>query len=201
MENIIVGLTGGIGCGKTEVAKILEELGARIIDADAIGKQVVEEQSEVLQEMVKVFGMQFLNPDGSLKRKELGSFVFQDEKRKRQLNAIVHPYLWKRVLYDIEEAKKQNFKLIVVDAALIYETGLEKHFQKVIVVSSLLETRIARIRERDGFTETEIRDRIASQMPLEEKVRRADIVIENDGSLERLRKTTSKVFNDLTGAE
>lgn len=201
MQTILIGLTGGIGCGKTEVAKILEELGARIIDADAIGKQVVEEQPEVLQEIVKVFGSQFLNPDGSLKRKELGNFVFQDEERKKQLNDIVHPHLWKRVLCDIEEAKKQNFKLIVVDAALVYETGLEKHFQKVIVVSAPLETRIARIRQRDGFTESEIRDRMASQMPLEEKMRRADIVIENDGSLGRLRETTSKAFNALTGVE
>ncbi len=197
MKNIIIGLTGGIGCGKTEAARIFEKLGAKVIDADAIGKEVVETRPEVLHDIVNAFGTQFVDDNGTLKRKELGSFVFQDEQRKKQLNAIVHPHLWKEVLRRIETARKEGYALIIVDAALIYETGLDKHFLKVIVVSAPLEQRITRIRARDGLTEDEIRHRFEAQMPLEDKVKRADFVIENDGSLEALKASALRVFEGL----
>lgn len=197
MKNILIGLTGGIGCGKTVVANTFQSLGAKVIDADAIGKEVVETQPEILQEIKEFFGEQFINADGTLKRKELGSFVFADEEKKKILNRIVHPHLLRRVQEEIDSAKKAGDQIIVVDAALIYETGLETIFDKVAVVNSTLEHRIQRISQRDHLTEEEIINRIRSQMPLEEKVRRADIVINNDDSLDVLKKFTENVFHGL----
>ncbi|KAB2880286.1 dephospho-CoA kinase [bacterium] len=194
MKSVVIGLTGGIGCGKTEVAKIFQQLGAKIIDADEIGKSVVETQPNVLTEIVHVFGRKFVDTDGTLKRKELGRFVFADEEKKRQLNRIVHPHLFKRVKQEIEVAQNAGYKVIVVDAALIYETGIENIFDKVIVVNSDLKNRIERIKQRDQLTEDEINHRIASQMPLEEKARRANIVITNNGSVESLKEAAEKIF-------
>ncbi|MBL7995923.1 dephospho-CoA kinase [bacterium] len=190
----MIGLTGGIGCGKTEVAKIFQQLGAKIIDADEIGKTVVETQPEVLQEIAMAFGQQFVNSDGTLKRKELGAFVFADEEKKRQLNRIVHPHLFNRVRHEIEAAQSAGNEIIVVDAALIYETGIENIFDKVIVVNADLKNRIARIKQRDQLTDDEISHRIASQMPLDEKVRRANIVISNNGSVESLKEVAENIF-------
>lgn len=201
MASLIVGLTGGIGCGKTEVAKIFQELGAKVIDADLIGKEVVQTRPDVMQAIIGAFGPQFQNPDGSLKRKELGSFVFADDERKKKLNGIVHPYLWDQVKEEIARAEKKGCRIIIVDAALIYETGLEKHFDKVIVVNSTIENRIARVQQRDHLTEKEIRHRIQSQMPMEEKVLRADIVIDNNGSLAELRRATEEVYRRFTAAQ
>jgi dephospho-CoA kinase len=194
MKSILIGLTGGIGCGKTEVAKIFQALGARVIDADRIGKEVVESQPEVLQEIIRVFGLQFQNADGSLKRKELGSYIFADKERKKKLNGIVHPHLWTRVKEEAARARQEGHAVIIVDAALVYETGLEKHFDKVIVVNSTIENRIARILQRDHLSEEEIRNRINSQIPMVEKVRRADIIIDNNGSLDELHRATVKAY-------
>lgn len=200
MKNKVIGLTGGIGCGKTEVAKIFQRLGAKIIDADAIGREVVENNPAVLQEIAEAFGQRFIDTEGKLKRKELGRFVFADEEKKNRLNRIVHPHLLKRIREEIRAAKDAGSKIIVVDAALIYETGLEKIFDKVVVVQAALEKRLERIRARDGLTDDEIRHRIRSQMPLEEKVRRADIAIANDGSLHALAHETEKIFHRLAAA-
>lgn len=200
MHRFVIGLTGGTGCGKTEVSKIFQQLGAKIIDADAIGKDVVETKPGVLLEIVEAFGKRFVNTDGTLKRKELGSFVFADEERKKQLNQIVHPHLLKRLKHEIEEAKNSGNKVIVVDAALIYETGLEKIFDKVIVVNSGIEHRMERIRQRDHLADSEIMHRIQSQMPVDEKVRRADVVIHNNGTLHMLREEAEKVYRHFTAS-
>ncbi|MBL7959572.1 dephospho-CoA kinase [bacterium] len=194
MKSVVIGLTGGIGCGKTEVAKIFQHLGAKIIDADAIGKSVVETLPNVLKEIVKVFGRKFVNKDGTLKRKELGAYVFADEEKKIQLNRIVHPHLFKQVQQEIEGAQKAGNKIIVVDAALIYETGIENIFDKVVVVNSDLKNRIERIKQRDQLTDDEISHRMSAQMPLEEKVRRATLVITNNGSVESLKEAAEKIF-------
>lgn len=198
MKSILIGLTGGIGCGKTEVAKIFQALGAKVIDADRIGKEVVDTRPEIMREIVKTFGSQFQNSDGSLKRKELGSYVFADEARKKELNGIIHPHLWKKMKEEAACAVQEGHAVIIVDAALIYETGLEKHFDKVIVVNSRMELRIARIQQRDQLTKEEIRNRIESQIPMEEKVLRADIVIDNNGSLDDLRREGEKVYRNLS---
>lgn len=201
MKSILIGLTGGIGCGKTEVAKIFQKLGAKVIDADRIGKEVVETLPDVMREIIKTFGPQFQNADGSLKRKELGSYIFEDEERKKKLNGIVHPHLWTRVKEESDLAVQEGYKIVIVDAALVYETGLEKHFDKVIVVNSTIEHRIARILQRDHLSEEEIRNRINSQIPMEEKVRRADIIIDNNDSLDELHRATVKVYRRLADIE
>ncbi len=196
-KSLLVGLTGGIGCGKTEVARMFKELGAKIIDADAIGKKVVEKNAGVRIAIKNIFGSQFMNSDGKLKRKELGSFVFADEKQKKKLNDIVHPHLLIRIKKEVASAKRENREIIVVDAALIYEAGLEKIFDLVIAVYAELKQRIARIQKRDNLPDQEILNRIQSQMPLDEKVKRADRVVTNDGTLAELRSQVETLFQSL----
>lgn len=197
MNASLIGLTGGIGCGKTEVANILSRNGFYVIDADKIGKKIVEDNPSVLHELVHAFGPGIIDESGALKRKELGHIVFADEIKKLKLNQITHPHLISEIGFAIVSAQRDGWKRIVVDAVLIYEAGMESMFDKIIVVYADLPVRIARIRARDRFKESDIINRIRSQMDLEEKKRRADAVIVNNGTLEDLEKTTLSVVNSF----
>ncbi|MCB0832958.1 MAG: dephospho-CoA kinase [Bacteroidetes bacterium] len=197
MKSIVIGLTGGIGCGKSVVASLFENLGAEVIDADLIGKQVVESSPLVLNEIVDAFGKEFLDGEGRLKRKELGNFVFASEERRLKLNEIVHPHLWAECENRIVDAKKRLVRLIVVDAALIYETALDSLFDGVLVVTASLENRISRLKSRDGLTEDAINHRIRSQMPIEEKEKRATWVLRNDAGLDLLEEKVIRLHRTI----
>ncbi|MBX7153150.1 dephospho-CoA kinase [bacterium] len=197
MSSSLIGLTGGIGCGKTEVAAILSRNGFYIIDADRIGKKIVDNNPDVLQELVHEFGAGILDQSGALKRKELGHIVFADEAKKLKLNQIVHPHLIREIGFAIVAGQRDGWKRIVVDAALIYEATMESMFDKIIVVYADLPVRIARIQARDHFKENDILNRIRSQMDLEEKKQRADIVIINNGTLADLEKATLSIVPSL----
>lgn len=197
MSSLLIGLTGGIGCGKTEVATILSRHGFYIIDADRIGKKIVEDNPAVLLNLVHAFGPGILDEFGALKRKELGHIVFSDESKKLKLNQIIHPHLIGEIGSAIVAAQREGWKRIVVDAALIYEAGMESMFDKIIVVYADMPVRIARIQLRDHFSENDIMNRIRSQMDMEEKKRRADIVIVNNGTIEELERTTLSVVGSL----
>jgi len=201
MTKKIIGLTGGIGCGKTEVARIFQKLGAKIIDADLLGKMVVDGSPQVLTELAQAFGQNILDDEGRLKRKELGNLVFADKRKRETLNRIVHPHLVRQIQDRVLEAQNEAAPLVVVDAALIYELNLSGSFDQVVVVTAELANRIARIQARDGLSHQEVMDRIRSQMPLEEKTERADIVIANDGTLEDLERRSQAVFEELMRAK
>lgn len=194
----IIGLTGNIASGKTEVAKIFKELGAKIIDADKIAREVVDPGEVAWQDIVEEFGSDILNPDGSIDRKKLGQIVFSDDTKREQLNRITHPRISTKIRDLIKDYKRENVKIIIIEAALIVEKGgLLYLIDELIVVSTDAETQIERIMKRDGLRRDEALSRMESQMPVSEKAKHATFVIDNSGSLAETRKQVEEVWKKL----
>ncbi|WP_442601450.1 dephospho-CoA kinase [Paenibacillus sp. KN14-4R] len=180
-----IGLTGGIACGKSTVAAKLVQLGAILIDADVIAREVVLPGTPGLQQIKERFGQEVLNEDGTLNRKALGSLVFGNEVKRLALNAILHPLIRARIESRMTEEQLANpDKLVVVDIPLLYESGYEVIFEQVMVVYIPRDKQIERLMSRDGYNIEEAESRLHSQMNIEEKRQRADIVIDNRGSIE-----------------
>lgn len=194
----MIGLTGGIGCGKTEVARLMSSWGAVVLNADDLGREIVESDTSILSALKAAFGGRFFDATGALRRTELGDYVFGDEGRKKLLNAIVHPTLWQRLRDEMNRAAAQRAPLVVVDAALIYETGLDVELETIVVVVASMDQRIDRLKRRDGLTDDQILLRIQSQMPVEEKAKRADYVITNNGTRQELEREVRRIFDLLT---
>ena len=175
-----VGITGGIGSGKTTVCSIFEELGVPVYYADARAKAIMTDNSEVVQKVTELFGPGAYLEDGSLNRSFIAGVVFQDKAMLEMLNSVVHP----AVLEDGKLWNRQHDHVpyTLKEAALLYESGSFKFLDKIIVVHAPLELRVKRVMERDGVGEEAVLARIKNQMPDEEKLRRADFVIHNDGS-------------------
>lgn len=187
-----MGLTGGIASGKSEVSRVLSRLGATVVDADVIARRLVEPGSRVLEALAETFGPDVLRPDGSLDRAAVAGRAFASDDALRDLNAIVHPPLVDEIRREIEESRDAE-GVLVVDAALLVEWDLAGEFDTVVVVSSPVELRVERLRS-GGMTEEEARGRVAAQLPEEELVASADVVIENDGSLEELRARAERLW-------
>jgi len=184
-----IGLTGGIASGKSTVSRMLRERGALIVDADQISREIVMPGSPVLQKIADEFGQEVLLESGELNRKKLGSIIFSDEEKRLKLNAIMHPPIRAEMLRRIGQYEAEYpDKLIVADIPLLYESNLQHMFSEVMVVYVPFPVQIARLMERDGLTESQALERIRSQMPLEDKRRLADVVIDNSGSLEETAK-------------
>ena len=195
---LIVGVTGGIGAGKSEVCKVFKKLGAKVVSADQIGKEVVEKNPALLRKLVKVFGPEILNSDGTLNRRKLGKKAFSSQEAKIKLNKIVHPYLLLDLKKNLEELKrKKSLNVTVVDAALIIEWGLEKKLDFLIYVYSPRKTRLQRLIEKQGYSFREALDRMKSQLPELEKKRKADFIIQNDSDLETLYQKTKEQWNNI----
>ena len=190
----IIGITGGIGSGKTEVAKIFKKLGAVVLSGDEIGKEVVEKNSSVLKKLVKVFGGRVLNKNKSLNRRELGKVAFSSIENRNKLNQIVHPYLLSNLKKKIKEYRKKGPGIAVVDAALIIEWGLQKDLDYLILVESSLKNRLRRLKEYSGYSQKEALGRI--KMQIKDKTRRkyADYIIKNDKDLKELRRKTVSLW-------
>lgn len=190
----VVGLTGGIGSGKSVVARMFAELGAEVIDADRLAREAVEDQSPGFLAVVERFGPEILDEHGALDRRKLGSIVFRDPEARRDLNAIVHPRVAALAMEKIAAFAERGAKVVVYDVPLFFENQLERMIPEVVVVSVSPGTQRARVADRDRLSAEEIEHRIAAQMPLAEKVKRATWVIENDGSLESTRAQVGTVF-------
>ncbi|MFB5267398.1 dephospho-CoA kinase [Paenibacillus enshidis] len=177
---MIIGLTGGIATGKSTVSALLAAKGALLVDADAIAREVMLPGHPVLEAVVRHFGQEVLNQDGTLHRKKLGAIVFANPTERQALNDITHPAIRQEILRRMN-AYETEFpdKLIVVDIPLLYESGLDKLFHKVLVVYVPREVQLKRLMERDGLTEEQASQRLDAQMPIEEKKRLADIVVDN----------------------
>ncbi|MDP2959949.1 MAG: dephospho-CoA kinase [candidate division Zixibacteria bacterium] len=190
----IIGITGGIGSGKTEVAKIFKKLGAKILSGDEIGKEVVEKNSSVLKKLVKSFGYEILNRDKNLNRRKLGKIAFSTVENKDKLNKIVHPYLLSNVKKKIREYRKKEKGIVVVDAALIVEWGLQKDLDYLVLVEANLKNRLKRLKVNLGYSQKEALGRI--KMQLKDKTRRkyADYIIRNDKDLKELRRKTVSLW-------
>ena len=192
---LVVGLTGGIASGKSVVSRYLHELGAHIIDADQIAREIVYPHSPALQEIIRHFGKDLVNEDGSLKRKELGRMIFRDPEKRNILNRIMHPRIDAQITLELEQCRSQkDLPLIVIDAALLLETGLARLVDEIWLVDVPEELQIKRLRERDGLTEEEARRRLQAQMPLAEKRKYADRIIDNSGQIEETRKQIEKLW-------
>jgi dephospho-CoA kinase len=194
----VIGLTGNIACGKSVVARMFEELGARIIDADLIARLVVEPGKPAWEEIVERFGRGILNPDMTINRGRLGDIVFRDKEKREELNRITHPRIIERIKELIEEYEKNGVGVVIVEAALIVEKGgMKPLIEDLIVVTSDEETQIRRLMERSRLSREEALSRIRSQMPSSEKVKYATYVIDNSGTLEETKKQVEEVWRRI----
>ncbi|WP_215454569.1 dephospho-CoA kinase [Streptomyces sp. ATCC 21386] len=191
-----VGLTGGIGAGKSEVSRLLVECGAVLIDADRIAREVVAPGTPGLAAVVETFGEGVLAPDGGLDRPKLGSLVFADPEKLAELNAIVHPLVGARSR-ELESAAAED-SVVVHDVPLLAENGLAPLYDLVVVVDVAPETQLDRLVRLRGMTEEDARARMAAQATREKRLEIADVVVDNDVPLEALRRRVREVWADLT---
>lgn len=181
----IYGLTGGIGTGKSTVARMLAAKGAEIVDADAIAREVVAPGSEGLAEVVRVFGEGVLQAGGALDRAKLGEIVFADPARRKALEAVTHPRIFAAIGARVQAAAAAGKAVVMLDVPLLYETGATRAaVEQVVVVYAPQAVQAARVAARDGLDAAQVQARIAAQMDIEEKRRRADFVVDNSGDLE-----------------
>ena len=192
------GLTGGVASGKSTVARVLEGLGAKIIDADRLGHELLRRPHPAHQEVVRRFGREILDPTGEIDRKRLGAVVFADPTKLRELNAILHPLIIARVEELAARYHAENpGAVVVVDAALLFEAGIGGRFTKVLVVWCRPEQQVERLMAKTGLSRQEAEQRIAAQLPVDEKRWRADFEIDSSGSLERTRAQVEALYPEL----
>ena len=193
-----IGLTGGIASGKSTVARIFRELGAHVLDADRIAREVVPPGSPALSRIASAFGREMLRPDGTLDRAALGAVVFADGGTRRVLEGILHPLILGEIDRQIEELERVDPKgLVVVEAALILELGRQGEFDTLVVVWADEEQQRRRLIKRDNLSAEEADRRLAAQMPLAEKRGRAQFVVDNSGELAACRKDAERVYGEL----
>ena len=196
-----VGLTGSIAVGKTFVLGVLSELGCHVIDADVVARQVALPGSPGLKAVIDAFGEEVLKSDGSLNRARLGEIVFADEAKRQQLNSILHPFIIAAQDAQLRELELQDPKgIVVVDAALMIESGGYQRFDKLIVVHCRPEVQLQRLMRRNKLSREEAEQRIAAQMPQEEKKRYADYLIDTSGDFAETRRQTEDVYHALREA-
>ena len=195
---LIVGLTGGVASGKTAVSEVLREEGADIIDADQIARELVQPHGPAWNELVKTFGEEILQGDGSIDRKKLADRVFVDPNQRKLLNQILHPLITEEMDRRTREIGQKNPEaVVVIDAPLLIEVGYHRRVDKVIVVISNQAEQIERLKVRNGIKSEEALRILSSQMPVEEKAKLADFVVRNEGSLEEMKKRAKEVFKEL----
>ncbi len=195
---ILVGLTGGIATGKSTVAGIFKRYGATVIDADALARKVVEPGKPAWREIVETFGKNVINPDRTLNRQALGITVFGHPGKLRQLEQIIHPRVAREQIRLTKQAALNDPRAIVIyDVPLLFEAGIDKRVGATIVVTADRETQIARLKERNDLSRTEALRRIKSQMPLAEKRRRADYVLDGTLPLPQLKQQVRLLHQSL----
>lgn len=193
---LVIGLTGSIATGKSTVAQMFEQLDIPVIDADKVAREVVEPNEAALKEIESVFGADLILEDGQLDRKKLGSIVFQDDQKRKQLNNIMHPAIRKRMNEKQEELIRRGVACLVQDIPLLFENKLQSHVDKVLVVYIDEEEQLKRLMKRDQSSEEEAINRMKAQLSIEEKKRLADAYIDNHGSKEASFAQLKKILTD-----
>jgi dephospho-CoA kinase len=194
----VIGLTGGIATGKSTVCAILQEAGAVIIDADDIARKLVRKGLPAYQEIIDHFGTAVLMPSGEINREVLGDIIFNDPHKKKLLNSIVHPRVEKELNRQLRQIEKSHLESIaVLDIPLLFEADMHRDLVEVIVVHTPPRIQLERLMQRDNISEANARARINSQMPIDEKKKRATRVIDNSGSIENTRRQTLELFERL----
>jgi dephospho-CoA kinase len=195
-----VGLTGGIASGKSSAAQLFVQKGARLIDADLVARDVVRPGEEGFQAVVDAFGSGIVTPSGELDRVKLGAVVFSDPKKRKLLDAILHPLIINRIFSGIRDLKDRGYTgIVIADIPLLFECGLPARFDKTVLVYANPETQQQRLLHRNSIRPESARQRLSSQMPIDDKRQFADYIIENTGSLEALEAQVAAVWSLLCG--
>ena len=194
---LLVGLTGGIGSGKSTVARMLEERGAVVFDADLLAREAVEPGTPGHAAVIERFGADVLAPGGALDREALASIVFADPSARRDLEEIVHPEV-RRLFAEGSEAYRDTDRIVVFSAPLLVETGMHTAFEILVVVSATVATQIERLMRQRGMSEAATRARIDAQAPLEDKAAVADFLVDNGGTIAELENQVERLWHDLS---
>lgn len=196
----VLGITGGIGTGKSTVLQMLGELGAWTLSADVIAREVLAKGKPAYHQVVERFGEEILARDGGIDRPRLADIIFNDLQARRDLNDITHPIIIKQTQENIDRFRDNPpapDAVLAVEIPLLIECGLEHIVDEVILVAAEQETQLCRLTKRSGISREEAHRRIAAQMPIEQKISHADRVIRNDGSLESLRADVKRVWDEI----
>ena len=198
---LVVGLTGGIASGKTEVTSRLVALGAMVVDADQVARDVTVPGTDVFRRLVDEFGPGILGAEGGIDRPALAEKVFGNESRRQLLNSITHPAIFAEIVSQVREHGEslgpEDVPAVVIDAALIVDIGASGMFDFLIVVTAEEKTRVSRLTGKRGMSEEDARGRVASQITDRERIASADIVIENNGSIDELKETVDRVWDEV----
>jgi len=192
-----IAITGGVGSGKSTVARMFRELGVPVIDADEVAKAVVAPGQPAWQELRRLYGPEYFLADGSLDRAKVAGRVFENTQERRRLEAIIHPRVAAEIRARLQELEAQGAPLVLVEVPLLFEAGLEKHYDRVIVVDAGEADQVRRLRDRDSRSEAEIAGILAAQMPLKEKIKKADFVVDNRGDLNLTLSQVKIILGEL----
>jgi dephospho-CoA kinase len=192
-----IGLTGGIATGKSTVGRLLRQKGVIVVSSDELTHRAMTPNGAAYRRIVAEFGPEILTADGEINRRFLGKIVFKDDVARRKLEQIVHPIVMKEICDSFEGYSKQGVPIVVVEVPLLFEVGWIDLFDQIWVVSSNLDRQLQRIYARDGLSEEEAKERIAAQLQLEEKEKRADVVIKNNNGLDSLEEQVSRLLRTL----
>lgn len=192
-----IAITGGPGSGKSTVARMFRELGAVVLDADEVAREVVKPGKPAWEELRRIFGPQYFRENGTLNREKLGHLVFQDPEARQRLNAIVHPQVTLELCRRLAELAEQGVELVLVEVPLLFEAGLEKNYDKIIVVDAAPEQQVARLGARDGRPPGEAAGLLKAQWPLWAKKARAHYVVDNRGSPADTEAQVKKLWQKL----
>ncbi len=193
----VIGLTGGIGSGKSTVSRFLQELGAVILDADKVGHEAYQPDTEAWREVVAAFGREILTPDGDIDRKKLGEIVFSNPESLARLNQIMHPRMFDMMKARLEEYHRQGVGVVVLEAAVLLEANWTPLVDQVWVTVASEPAVVERAKKRTGLPEEQIRARIHAQLSSEERARHADVIISNNGSLDELKAKVKELWKGL----
>ena len=192
---LVIGLTGSIGTGKSEVARLLQALGAVIVNADLVGHEAYKPNTESWREVVKTFGEEILQPNGEIDRRKLGAIVFSDPEQLATLNKIMHPRMGRMVSEELERLRSQGTPVVVVEAALLFEAGWDWLVDEVWATDSPVETVTQRLEARSGMSAEEVLKRVDSQMDRAERLARAHVLVDNSGDVSDLERTVGSLWD------
>jgi dephospho-CoA kinase len=193
----VIGLTGGIGSGKSTVSRFLAESGAVVLDADKIGHEVYLPDTDTWRELVKIFGRGILAPDNTIDRKKLGAIVFGNDAELKKLDAMIHPRITEIIRQRIDGYRRKGAKVIVLDAPVLFEANSEKLVDEIWVVVSDEKNVIRRAAARTGLPAAQIRARIRSQLTNAERINHAQVIIHNDGNIEQLKEKVQELWQQI----
>ena len=193
---MIIGLTGSIASGKSTVSQLLKEKGYAIIDADIVARLVVEPGSNTLKEITNQFGSEVLHADGTLNREALGTMIFHNPVKRKQLNELMHPAIRNEMIKQRDELKNQGLETIIMDIPLLFESRLQHFVEKILVVSVSEEIQLERLIKRNSLSKEEAEIRIKSQLPVSEKEKGSDAVIYNNGSIEESKIQLERILKE-----